>query len=249
MFLDQSYLPWRHIAADRGLPRCVTLAMVIDPSEVGLQEIRSEVGTVTVPPEYLDGIEAGAVFLRDAEEQVTPLPLTELDVMEIDDLPGMTAKANEAVTEWYEHVAQLSRRDKIMNGAKVYYIGMVAPLLKATGTYEYFCDELDLWELHPIVSEAYYDCMGEMAQEFVPTQIIFGYGWSEIPDTPDTESPYGELLADIQDTGWNSDLTGMQPVPEYWEDRMNDDGLLDVPLTKTDGEVAREDLGDFLSSL
>jgi hypothetical protein len=248
VFLDRSFLPWNDIAADRDLPKAVTLAMKIDPGELGLQEMRCGIGTVTAPPDYLSAIESGAVFIRNVEETVEPLPLSELEVADIDELPDLTARANEGVSEWYAHVAELPRRRKIMNGALVYYVGMVYPLLQAVGAADYFEDELDLWEMHPIISEAYYDCMGQMAQEFVPTQIMFGYGWSEVPEEPDAASPYADYLAEASESGWHSDLSGMLEVPDHWAGKMND-GVLDVPLTKTDTGIDRTELGDHLESL
>lgn len=247
IYINREFLPSSRIPEERDLPATATLAMRLDPDAMGLQEIRTGIGTITVPTDYLDAVDAGAVFLHDTEEGTD---LDDVTVADIEaDLPDLTDKANEGVQAWYEHAAEQPRRDKIMAGARVYYVGMIYPILKATGTYEYFCDELDLWELHPMASEAYYECMGEMAQEFVPQQIMFGYGWSEIPEEPAEDSRYADWLADARDQGWQSDLTGMLEVPDHWAGRMTDDRVLDVPPTKMAGETDLANLPSHVSSL
>jgi hypothetical protein len=233
IFVDREFLPSRIILDQYDFPRAFSLAIVLDPSEVDLEEIRVGIGTVTEPANYLEGAEAVAVFARDADEQFEPLPLSELDQLTFDDMSAYASQADEAVQDWYQHTTRLPRRDKIMNGARVYYVGMLYPLLKTAGLYDRACDELDLWELHPMISDAYYETMGDMAQEFIPANIMFGYGWNEIPDEPAEESGYAEWLAEHREKGWHSDLTGMLEPSEDLRSRMDENHLLDVPVTKT----------------
>lgn len=249
-FLNRPFLPWNDIAAKRDLPNCATIALVIDPEELGLQEIRCSGTTFTAPSNYLSSIERGAVFLRDEPEGVEPLPLNKLKVADIDaELPDLTDRANEAVSEWYERTAKLSRREKIMNGAHTYYFGMLVPLLRKTGSYEYFVEELDLRELPPMVSEMYYMMMDDVAAEEIPAQIMFGYGWEDFPEQSTDESGYADYLNEAREMNWKSDLSGMNEVPEYWAERMDEHNLLDVNYTKMEGEIDRSELCQFLDGL
>ena len=147
--------------------------------------------------------------------------------------------------------SRLSRREKIINGALTYYVGMLVPLLRATGSYDYFCDELDLWEMPPMTSDIYYMMMDGVAQEEVPMMIMYGYGWKDFPDQDglaDT-SQYAEYLEAAREMGWKSDLSGIQPVPDGLQDRMDGNNLLDVDRNQMEGDVEPRELGDHLKSL
>lgn len=247
--LNRPFLPWNDITASRDLPNVVTLALVIDPAEMGLQEIRVPLTAFTAPADYLSAVERGAVFLRDAPDRPGGYPLEDLEIPDIDArLPDLAARANEGVTAWYERAAELSRRQKILNGAWTYYVGMLVPFLRATGAYGYFEDTLDLWELPPMTSDIYYSMMDGVAQEEVPSMIMFGHGWDDFGE-PDEQSAYADYLAEAKEMGWKSQLSGMNEVPDHWAERMDDHGLLDVPHTKMEGDVAPSELGEYLESL
>jgi hypothetical protein len=49
--------------------------------------------------------------------------------------------------------------------------------------------------------------------------------------------------------GWHSDLSGMLEVPDHWAEKMDDDRLLDVPPTKFEGEMSRQELSEFVDGL
>lgn len=250
ILLNRPFLPWSDITEKRDLPYAATVAFVIDPAELGLQEIRCPITTFTEPADHLSAVEKGAVFVRETPEQVEALPLDELAVPDVDgDLPDLAARANDGVTEWYERTAELSRREKIMNGGRTYFIGMMVPILRAAGAYDYVVEELDLWEIPPMVSDAYYMATGQVAKEEVPAQIMFGHGWSDLPEEPSATSGYADYLAEAREMNWQSDLTGMQAVPDYWAERMDEHRLLDVSPTKMEGDVDRAELGEFLAGL
>lgn len=250
--LNRPFLPWNDITESRDLPYTATTAFVIDPNEISLQEIRgTELSTISAPSNYLDAIEAGAVFFRHEPPGVEPLPLDELEIVDIhDDLPDLTARIKEGVQEWYNRIPRLSRRTLIWNGATgPYVVAHLSYLLRATGCYEYFQDSFDLWEAPPMISDVYYHTMGGYAEEEIPTQIITGLGWSEIPAEPATESRYADALAEAREMNWISDLSGMNDIPSYWKEKMNEHDLLDVPLTKMKGEIQLDDVDEFLKTL
>lgn len=248
VLLNRPFLPWNDIAAERDMPYGVTVAMVLDPAELGLQEIRCPLTTITAPADYLSAVEKGAMFLRRENERVGGVPCESLEVPDLDEMADLASRANEAVTDWYERTARLPRRQKIINGAITYYVGMLVPLLRKTGTYDYVVDELDLWELPPMVADVYYMMMDGFAQEEVPAQMAFGTGWSDFPEEPNDASGYADYLANArEELNWQSDLSGLEPVPDYWAERMDANRLLDVPLTKMAGEVAPEEAAAFLA--
>ena len=250
ILLNRPFLPWNDIAASRDLPHGLTVAMVVDPAEMGLQEVRVPLTAFTAPADYLSAVERGAVFLRNDRYEPGGYPLENLETADVDaTLPDLTDRANGGITAWYKRTAGLPRRQKILNGAWTYYVGMLVPFLRATGTYDYFCEELDLWEMPPMTSDIYYRMTDGVEQEQVPAQIMFGYGWKDFPETYDEESGYADYLAEAREVGWKSQLSGMNPVPAGFEDRMDEHGLLDVPHTKMSGDVEPAELGDHLESL
>jgi len=252
ILINRPFLPWNDIAADRDIPHGITIAAVIDPDELGLQEIRCPLTTFTAPQDYLSAVEKGGVFFRNDTDRPEDYPLADLEIPDFDDdLPDLAARLNAGVSEWYERAARLSRREKIINGALTYYVGMLVPLLRATGSYDYFRDELDLWEMPPMTSDIYYMMMDGVAQEEVPMMIMYGYGWKDFPDQDglaDT-SQYAEYLEAAREMGWKSDLSGIQPVPDGLQDRMDGNNLLDVDRNQMEGDVEPRELGDHLESL
>lgn len=245
--LSRPYLPWNDIAENRDLPFSLVVAMVIEPDDLGLQEIRVPLTAFTHPSDYMESVEQAAVFIRREPEGVDPLPLSELERPSMDDLLDLSERANDAVTEWYERATRLSRREKIMNGAMTYYAGMIVPLLRATGTFELARDELDLFELPPMTSEFYYRMHGGVAKEQMPNQIMFGHGWSEIPEETAAESGYADYLAEAREMNWTSDLSGLSPVPEPWAGKTDEHNLLDVGLPY-EGEMSPRELADFVAN-
>lgn len=239
--LNEPVYPWSEVAEEQNLPYALVFGFVIDPEEVGregeeLQELRvNDTGTLFTKPEnYVDAIESVALFVREDPEQPEPVPLSDLEVLDDpDDWQDLTRRCNTAVEKWYRRTAKLSRRQKLLNGMWVYYFEWVGPMLRQLGLFEEAVETHDFWEIHPMASEIYYTCMGEIAQEVVPQDIFSGKGWSKFPETTADESEYGEYLTDAMQKGWKSDLSGMNAVPEYWQEKMDELNVVrDVPLNK-----------------
>lgn len=246
---SQPFLPWNTISERHDLPRSITIAMVLDPDVIDLEELRVGWTTFTEPSNYLEAIEAGGVFIRDDPEQLEPLPLDQIDVADIEnDLPGLQERLSAANQDWYKETSKLSRRQKILNGAYTYYIGFIEPFLTVTDSYDYFCDTFDLWELPPMVNQIYHSLIGGKLH-FGAEDIMHGHGWTEFPEQPNETSQYDNNLADAREVGWQSDLTGMNSIPEYWEDKMDEHNVLEVPLTQMEGKVPPAEVGDFLEQL
>jgi hypothetical protein len=248
--LNRQFLPWNDITASRDLPNVATLVLVIDPDAMDLQEVRVPLNVFTAPADYLSAVEQGAVFLRDEPDGPEGYPLSDLEVPDIEaDLPDVTARANEAVTDWYQRTAELPRRTKIQNGAWTYYVGMLVSILRRLGAYEYFEEELDLWEMPPMTSEISYQMMDGVAEEEVPAMIMFGHGWQDFPEEPNETSGYADYLAEARDMKWKSQLSGLYEPPAGLADELDEHGRLDVSHTKMEGHVAPSELGDHLESL
>lgn len=248
--LNRPFLPWNDITASRDLPNVVTLALVIDPDAMDLQEIRVPLNVFTAPADYLSAVEQGAVFLRDEPDSPDGYPLSDLEVPDIEaDLPDITARANEAVTDWYQRTAELPRRTKIENGAWTYYVGMLVPVLRRLGVYDYFEEELDLWEMPPMTSDIYHMMMDGVAQEEVPAMIMFGHGWEDFPEVPNETSGYADYLAEARDMKWKNQLSGLNEPPAGIADRLDEHGRLDVSHSKMEGDIPPTELGAHLESL
>jgi len=240
-FINEPVYSWSKVSEDRDLPYCITLAFVLDPTDVGrgddeqLQEIRvNDISTTfSKPDEYMQGVESVAVFARDDVETNEPLPLDDLRPVPVDEFGEIAARCNEAIEDWYRLTSKLPRRQKIMNGAWVYYIDMILPTLRRAGLYEELNENYDLWEVPPMSSDVYYTCMGELAQEVVPVNIMQGTGWQTIPEDLADTSEYAEYLENVREMGWQSDLSGMLDIPDDWESKMDENYIIqDVPITK-----------------
>lgn len=239
--LNEPVYPWSIVAEEQDLPYALVFGFVIDPEAVGregeeLQELRvNDTGTLFTKPEnYVDAIESVALFAREEPEQAEPLPPSDLEVLDdTDDWQDLTGRCNNAVEQWYRRTAKLPRRQKLLNGMWVYYFEWVGPMLRSLGLFEEAEDEFDFWEIHPMASEIYYTCMGEIAQKVVPQDIFSGKGWSTFPETTADDSEYGTYLTEAMENGWKSDLSGMDPVPDEWQAKMDEYNVVrDVPLNK-----------------
>lgn len=251
IWLDDPFLPWGDIASDRDLPYCVTVAFTLDPAELDLTELRVEHTTFTQPSNYLEAIDAGAAFIREQPEQAERVPLEDIQIADIEaDLPPIKEKVDAGTGEWYRQTARLSRREKIMNGARTYSVGFIEPFLSATGSYDYFCEQFDLWEAPPMTSDMYYTFHDPEAFQFFAEQVLVGTGWTELTGETSEESAYAQYLGEAKtEKNWQSDLTGMQEIPTHFAEKMNEHDQLDVPITKMEGDVGLTELGDHLESL
>ncbi|GAA1160056.1 hypothetical protein [Ornithinicoccus hortensis] len=184
LFVNEEVFHWSDVCDDEKLPHAYTLALVIDPEMLGLQEIRvNDISTTfTRPKNYIGAIVGGAVFAREKWNtpmgQVQSIPISELD----DHLP----RVQNATLKLYAKTARMPRRDLIWNGQYVYYVDMILPYLRLGGTYEKACTDYQLWEIDQRVSNYYYDITKRgFASETVPNKIFSGAGYLPFSDGAD----------------------------------------------------------------
>ncbi|MCW2584090.1 MAG: hypothetical protein JWQ53_2880, partial [Klenkia sp.] len=176
LFVNEDVYHWSDVCTDAGLPHCYTLAMILDPELMGLDEIRvNDISTTfTRPKNYLEAVVGGAVFAREKWDT----PMGEVYPIKIDDLGEQLTKIQTATLKLYTKTSKMNRRDLIWNGQYVYYVDMILPHMRKAGTYEKAVRDYDLWEIDQRVSNYYYDITKRgFAQEAVPGKIFSGSGY------------------------------------------------------------------------
>ena len=189
-FLREDVYHWSDVAED--LPHAVTAAFIIDAGAMGLEEIRcNDISTMfTRPKNYLPFVTHAAIYVR----QNWDTPIEDIVQLPLADTPDIAARARVANLKLYRKMATMSRRELITNGIYVYYIDMLLPWLRLSGTYDTACADGNLWELDRRVSEAYYEITRRnFVQEVVPQKIFSGTGYVPIPKVAETRGKWAWL--------------------------------------------------------
>ncbi|MDL5159722.1 hypothetical protein [Actinomycetospora termitidis] len=181
LFVNEEVFHWSDVCEDAGLPHVYTLALVLDPEIMSLEEIRvNDISTTfTRPKNYLQAVVGGAVFVREKWDT----PMGEVYNVPISQLDDHLGRVQTATLKLYTKTSKMCRRDLIWNGQYVYYIDMILPHMRKAGTYEKACRDYDLWEIDQRVSNYYYDITKRgFAQETVPSKIFSGAGYLPFPE-------------------------------------------------------------------
>jgi len=184
LFVNEEVFHWSDVCDYEGLPHAYTLAVVIDPELMGLEEIRvNDISTTfTRPKNYIRAIVGGAVFAREKWNT----PMGEVYQIAVDDLAPQLTKVQNATLRLYQKTSRMNRRDLIWNGQYVYYVDMILPHLRLAGTYEKACQDYQLWEIDQRVSNYYYDITKRgFAQATVPQKIFSGEGYLPFDEKAD----------------------------------------------------------------
>jgi hypothetical protein len=182
LFVNEEIYHWSDVC--EGLPYSYTLAVVLDPEKLGLEEIRvNDISTTfTQPKNYIPAITGGAIFVKDKWDT----PMGEIHPLGLDQLDSHLEKIREATVKMYDKTLRMSRRILCTNGIYSYYIDMLLPYLRATGLYDEVCAKYDFWELDQRVSQAYYDITKRnFVQVTVPQKIFSGAGYLPFPEGTD----------------------------------------------------------------
>ena len=229
IYINEPEFFWSGVAERRELPLSVNLAFVINPEKIGLQEFRiNDCGTAfSRPADLWPGVEQACMFLRYEPDTPEPLPLSALKRLDWSDIPDFVHRLNEASTDWYKEVAKMTNRQRVNNGFQVYtWDPSVGTALRACGIWDYCQDELDFWEMPPLSSDAYYQAKGKVVTEIMPQRLFTGAGWTDMPVKPSAKSKYrDEILKRAYELGWESDLTGMKPIPSELKSLMDEDRI------------------------
>ncbi len=184
LFVNEEVFHWSDVCDDAKLPHCYTLALMIDPEAMGLNEIRvNDISTTfTRPKNYIESITAGAVFAREKWNT----PMGEVYPIKVADLDDHLGRVQTATLKLYTKTARMNRRDLIWNGQYVYYVDMILPHMRLAGAYEKACTDYQLWEIDQRVANYYYDITKRgFAQETVPQKIFSGAGYLPFSDGAD----------------------------------------------------------------
>ena len=170
-FLREDVYHWSDVCEE--LPYAVTLAFILDSEKMGMEEMRiNDISTTfTRPRNYLPYITDAALYAR----QEWDTPVDEIVGLSYSEAKELTAQVQGATFKLYKKLARMSRRQLIINGLYVYHIDMILPFARPSGLYEKFCQDYDLWEIHPVVSEAYHRILNDRYYaEVFPNMVISG---------------------------------------------------------------------------
>ena len=192
LFVNEEIYHWSDVC--EGLPYCYTLAVVLDPAKMNLEEIRvNDISTTfTQPKNYIPAITGGAIFVREKWDT----PMGEVYPIGLGDLEPHLDKIREATVKMYDKTLRMSRRILCTNGIYSYYVDMILPYLRASGMYEEFCSsKYNFWEIDQRVSNYYYEITKRnFVQVTVPQKIFSGAGYLPFPQGTDLRrSKYSQI--------------------------------------------------------
>lgn len=185
LFVNEEIYHWSDVCEE--LPYCYSFAIVINPTALGLREIRvNDIGTTfTNPKNYIAGIEGGAIFFREKWDT----PMGEIHPLPIRAVGPHLEKIRGAILRMYQKTARMSRRELILNGIHTYFVGFLLPHLRKAGLYDYACRELNIWEVDQRIANYYYEIpKRNFAQTVIPQKIFSGTGYLPFPDHADPKA-------------------------------------------------------------
>lgn len=182
LFVNEEAFYWSDVCED--LPHCFTLAVVIDPSSMGLREVRvNDISTTfTIPKNYVPHVTGGAVFVREKWDT----PMGEVYPVALEDLAPYLEQIRTSTYKMYKKTARMSRHTLCLNGIYSYYIEMILPHLRRAGLYDEVNAKFDLWEIDQRVMNYYYEITKRnFVQAVVPQKIFSGEGYLPFSDDAD----------------------------------------------------------------
>jgi hypothetical protein len=187
-FLSDDLYHWADVAED--LPHAITQAMFFKP-DAPLEVSIGDLGTVfTKPANYLRHLTGMAVYARDRWDT----PVSEIRRLDDAEIDRIGARCQTATTQLYKRIATMSKRDKIMAGAQVYYTDFLAPFARAAGLWDRLKTEFDFFEIDPVASAAYYDLVpNDGAARTVPRLLLTGAGFPPVRDPVSAEEAMAAL--------------------------------------------------------
>jgi hypothetical protein len=176
-FLQEDAYQWGQLI--EGVPYAVTEAMFFRPDEpIDLQVI--DIGTLfTQPANYLKHLTGAAVYARDRWDT----PISDIRLLDADQMREIQTRCDLGTSRLYAHIAGMSKREKVMAGAKVYYTEFLLPFARAAGLWDEMVDSHDFFEWDRVTSQAYYRLVVEgEGFELIPRLFITGSGFPPLPE-------------------------------------------------------------------
>lgn len=174
-FLNETAYPWAGVA--EGLPYCVTQVMVFPADKVSatVNEIQT---TFTKPTNYLEFLQAGAVFARDTIDT----PMSGLRVLDRAEMARIADQCKTGTLKMYRTLAAKSTEEKIRDGVMVYCREFLMPHAKRVGLWDKFvADGFD--SMHPNAEAAWPTLASEKALEILTPVLLFGKGFPHVGGT------------------------------------------------------------------
>ncbi len=150
----------------------------------------------TEPGNYLKNLTGAVVYARDTWD--TPAS----DVRRIDaaEMESIEQRCTEAAKGLYNTIAGWSHREKILNGARVYYTDFITPFIRQAGMFDRWIEEFKPDELHPMVEPAYAKLVDEgAAATLVPQLFIAGGAYDPIFGTEEPPLPAADGVLDAEE--------------------------------------------------
>jgi hypothetical protein len=192
------------------VPYAVTQAMYFKPDEpLDLQLV--DIGTLfTEPANYLKHLKGAAVYARDRWDT----PVEQIRLLDDGEMQRIRQRCDEGSGRLYPHIAGMSKREKIMAGAKVYYSDFILPFARRAGVWDRLIEERDFFEIDPVTSNAYYTLVqGGTAAELIPRLFLTGAGYPPLPAPAEPPDPaFFSALHALVLRGSLSEIPG-EPAP------------------------------------
>jgi PEP-utilising enzyme, mobile domain len=216
-FINEPFLPW--VAEERhDLPFALTEAMFFrDAEELTLRLL--DVATLfTEPGNYLQFLTGSAVYARDRWDT----PVEQVRRLAPEEMERIREGCDRAAQGLYAKIAGWSLREKVFNGAMVYYTGFVAPLARQLGLWERIVEEYRHFELDQIVEDAYELLVDQgRAATLVPELFIAGGACARVGETQ-----HPELDEDAFAVLHRLKIKGMADELGHWATGLEEDGLV-----------------------
>ena len=178
LFANEEVFHWSDVCDHEDVPHCYTLAMVIDPKAMGLDEIRvNDISTTfTRPKNYMPHIAGGAVFVREKWNT----PMGEVYQVPLNDLGTQLERVQQATLEAVLEAARACPGENSSPTAcTCYYIDMILPHLRLAGTLREGLRADSTSGRSTSASRSYYYDITKrgFAQATVPQKIFSGEGY------------------------------------------------------------------------
>jgi hypothetical protein len=176
LFIHEPAFPWSD--STEGLPHAVSIAMFFSPGSALHTRVLDLSTMFTEPSNYLPFVTGAAVYARQNHDT----PIDQLRRLTLQDMAQLRSEAETKAEKLYKRIAAMSKREKIMGGARVYAAGFVLPFARAAGMYDELVQDHGLNEIHPVVDACYDTIVAGVATEMIPRLFITGSWANDVPD-------------------------------------------------------------------
>jgi hypothetical protein len=94
----------------------------------------------------------------------------------------LRSEAETKAEKLYKRIAAMSKREKVMAGARVYAAGFVLPFARVAGMYDELVQDYGLNEIHPAVDACYDTIVSGVATEMIPRLFLTGSWANDVPE-------------------------------------------------------------------